>query len=217
MTRILQSVRFHLHSLPLVLFIISLVGCAAQTDSSANHYYRVRDHNKRESSLGFSIRPPAGRDWLEKLSDQSLYYLKQTQTSTYAIYTKATEIRLTSVDRQADKFFQFVKTSQESNVNSGAYRNVSATFSPDTELSPLCVRYYLKYEDHMEKNLKPREFIKIRRNGLMCMHPDSPDVGVDMFYVESVLQSRGPVSHSYWEEGESFLSSLQFHSPGKRG
>ena len=209
--------RSYLSYLPVLLLIIALGGCAAQTNSFSNRYFPVNDHKKRESSLGFSITPPAGSGWLEKLNNDSLFYLKQTRTKEYAIYTKATEIHLSDAKLEAGKFMQFVKKSQELNVDSGDYRNISMTYSRDTELSPLCVRYYQKYEDHGDKNLKPHEFITIRKNGLMCMNPDTPSDGVDMFYVESILHSKASGSPSYREEGEAFLSSLQFHLPVKRG
>lgn len=195
--------------LSVFLLTVFLAGCSSLGNYS-NRYFPVNNHNKRDSSLGFSITPPAGSDWLEKLSDNSLYYLKQTQTQNYAIYTKATEIHLSHGSLEVGKFLQFVKNSKELNVDSGNYRNVSTSYSPDTELSPLCVRYYQKYEDHGDKNLKPHEFIKIRKNGLMCMHPDTLSDGVDMFYVESILQSDASSTPSYREEGESFLGSLQF-------
>jgi len=213
----LTVIRSSLLYLPVILFIISLCGCAAQINSSANRYYLVNNNKKRESSLGFSIKPPSGSGWLEKLNNDSLYYLKQTRTQEHSMYTKATEIHLADTYLEAGKFMQFVKKAKELSIDSGDYRNISMTYSSDTELSPLCVRYYQRYEDHGNKTLKPDEFIKIRKNGLMCMHPDTLSDGVDMFYVESYLQSKASVHPSYREEGESFLSSLKFYSAVKRG
>lgn len=210
--------RLSLLYLPVLLLIISLCGCAAQSNSSTNRYYLVNNNKKRESSLGFSIKPPSGSGWLEKLSNDSLYYLKQTRTQEYSMYTKATEVHLADAYLEAGRFMQFVKKSKELSIDSGDYRNISTTYSSDTELSPLCVRYYQRYEDHGNKTLKPDEFIKIRKNGLMCMHPETLSDGVDMFYVESYLQSKASGHPSYREEGESFLSSLKFHpAANKRG
>lgn len=202
--------------LSVLLIIISLGGCAAQTNSSANHYFPVNNNKKRESSLGFSITPPSGSGWLEKLNNDSLYYLKQIKTKDYSIYTKATEIHLADANLEAGTFLQLVKKTKGLNIDSSDYRNISTTYSSDTELSPLCVRYYLRYEDHGNKNLKSDEFIKVRKNGLMCMHPDTLSDGVDMFYVESFLHSKGNGYPSYREEGESFLSSLKFHPSAKK-
>lgn len=209
----------NLHSpvyLLVLLFIISLCGCAAQTNSFSNHYFPVNNTKKRESSLGFSITPPSGAGWFEKLNNDSLYYLKKITAKDYSIYTKATEIHIPDVDLESEKFLQFVKDTRQLNVNSSDYRNISTSYTVDPELSPLCVRYYQKYEDHGNKNLKEDDFIKIRKSGLVCMHPDTLSEGVDMFYVESFLQSQASGNTSYKEEGESFLGSLKFHSAEKK-
>ncbi len=166
--------------------------------------------------MGFSISPPSGRGWLEKLNKESLYYLKNTRTGDYSIYTKATEIYIAEATMDAGEFLQFVQKAKEVPAGAGNYRNISTTYSPDTELSPLCVRYSQRYEDHGEKNLGPNEFIKVWRNGLMCMHPEALSYGVDMFYVESFVHSRASGHPSYREEGESFLGSLKFHAVGRR-
>lgn len=205
-------------SLLTVLLIISLCGCASPTNSFSNHYFPVNNNNKRENSLGFSITPPAGAGWFEKLSKDSLYYLKKLNTNEYSIYTKATEIRLPAAALEAERFMQFVKETREIQVISNLYRNISSTYTVDSELSPLCVRYLQKYEDHSKKNLKVNDFIEIRKSGLVCMHPDTLYNGIDMFYVESFLQSKASTNTSYREEGESFLSSLRFHAAvSKRG
>lgn|GEM_PF-1418614 len=204
---------------PLVLlFIISLCGCASQTNSFSNRYFPVKNNKKRESSLGFSITPPSGAGWFEKLNDNSLYYLKRIKTNNYSIYTKATEIHIPDADLEAESFLLFVKQSRQLNVNSSDYRNISTSYSVNPELSPLCVRYYQKYEDHGNKNLKRDDFVEIQKNGLVCMHPDTLSDGVEMFYVESFLRSQANGAPSYKAEGESFLGSLEFHTPlNKRG
>ena len=209
----LRRFRPFLSSLPVVLLSLSLCGCA----SYSSRYHLVNNSKKRESSLGFSIKPPSGSGWLEKLNNDSLYYLKQTRTPEHSMYTKATEIHLSDTHLDATQFMQFVKKSQELDINTGAYRNISTQYAYDTALSPLCVRYSHRYEDHGNTTLKPDEFVKIRKSGIMCMHPDRPSDGVDMFYVESFLQSKASGHPSYREEGEFFLSSLKFYPAAKRG
>lgn len=208
--------RSSLPYLPVLLIILISLGGCAETGSFTNHYFPVNNNKKRESSLGFSITPPSGSGWLEKLNNDSLYYLKQIKTKDYSIYTKATEIHLADANLEAGKFMQYVKKTKGLHTESSNYRNISTTYSPDTELSPLCVRYYQRYEDHGNKNLKSDEFIKVRKNGLVCMHPDTLSDGVDMFYVESFLHTKASDYPSYREEGESFLSSLKFHSSVKK-
>jgi hypothetical protein len=190
-----------------------LCSCALPS-SYTNHYFPVKNRAERASTLGFSIAPPPGVNWYEKLNDKSLYYLKKIQTSNYAIYTKATEIHLDNSELESERFLQYVKNDKKL-TPTGDYRNISIRFAQDKKLSPLCVRYFQNYEDHGNKTLKKNEFVRIYKNGLVCMHPESPGNGVDMFYVESYMDSsRGELNQSYKDEGEFFLSSLKFHPVG---
>lgn len=195
-----------------LLLLISLCSCASPLTSHTNHYFPVKNREQRVNSLGYSIAPPSGIDWYEKLNDKSLYYLKKIQTADYSIYTKATEIHLDHSELEAGRFLQYVKNDKKLNATSGDYRNVSFRYTLDKELSPLCIRYVQDYEDHGIKNLEKDEFIRVQKNGLVCMHPETPENGVDMFYVESVKQSQAHQDQTYKEEGENFLSSLKFHS-----
>ncbi|MFH0783700.1 MAG: hypothetical protein V2B20_17340 [Pseudomonadota bacterium] len=176
-----------------------------------NHYFPVNNHDQRASSLGFSIAPPSGVGWYEKINNNSLYYLKKMPSDDYSIYTKATEIHLDDSELEADKFLQYVKNNKKLNTASGNYRNVSFHFTHDTALSPHCIRYVQSYDDYGIKNLKKNEFVRVKNVGLVCMHPENPQNGIDMFYVESTMQSQGTHDQSYKDEGESFLHSLKFH------
>jgi hypothetical protein len=202
------------HCLIVFLFLISLCSCTSPLISQTNHYFPVRNQDQRASSLGFSIVPPSGINWYEKLNDNSLYYLKKIPTNDYSIYTKATEIHLGDQGLDAEKFIQYVENGKKLTATSGDYRNVSFRYTQEKALSPLCIRYVQDYEDHGIKNLKQNEYIRVQKKGLVCMHPEAPKNGVDMFYVESVRQLPALRDQSYKEEGEFFLSSLKFHPIG---
>ena len=192
------------------VFLLLLCSCAIPS-SYTNHYFPVKNRTERASTLGFSITPPSGVNWYEKLNNNSLYYLKKVQTNNYSIYTKATEIHLDNSELESERFLQYVKNDKKLTTN-GDYRNISIRFAQEKELSPLCIRYFQNYEDHGNKTLKKNEFVRIYKNGLVCMHPETPENGIDMFYVESFMDSRGELNQSYKDEGEFFLSSLKFHS-----
>jgi hypothetical protein len=192
---------------------LSLCSCVSSlTSNTTNRYFPVENRDQRASSLGFSIAPPSGVGWYEKLNDKSLYYLKKIQTDDYSIYTKATEIHLEESELEAGTFLQYVRNGKQLNTTSGDYRNISFRYTIDKELSPLCIRYVQDYEDHGNKALKKDEFIRVQKKGLVCMHPETPKNGVDMFYVESFRQSQLSQDTSFKDEGEFFLSSLKFHS-----
>lgn len=203
-----------------LLFIVfllatTLCSCASSGSSYKNHYFPVNNRAERASTLGFSIAPPTGINWYEKLNNNSLYYLKKIQTNNYSIYTKATEIHLNGKDLNVDNFLQYVKNDKKLIPTSGDYRNISIRYNQEKDLSPLCVRYAQSYEDHTHKNLEKDEFVRVQKEGLVCMHPEAPENGVDMFYVESAVQSptHYDQSSSYKEEGKIFLSSLKFNPP----
>ncbi len=198
-------------SIVTVLIIFSLSSCTA---SYQNRYFPVKNMQQRESSFGFSITPPTGKHWYEKLNNNSLYYLKKTDRKDYSIYTKATEIHLKAKELKADTFLQFVIRSKKLNMASGNFKNVSFQIIQNNKLSPLCVRYIQKYEDHSRKYNRKNTYIDVKNNGLVCMHPDKPRNGVDMYYVESTLHTPEKSAQLFTNEGEYFLSSLKFHPRG---
>ncbi len=214
MNSILQSTFLRSYSgllLSTSFLLVFLCSCASPL-SYANHYFPVKNREQRANSLGFSITPPSGIDWYEKLNDKSLYYLKKVQTNDYSIYTKATEIHLDGSELEIGRFLQYVENDKMLNTKTGNLKNVTFRYTLDKDLSPLCIRYVQDYEDHGIKNLKKDEFVRVQKSGLVCMHPETPQNGVDMFYIESVRQSQAHQDQTYKDEGEFFLSSLKFHS-----
>jgi hypothetical protein len=181
--------------------------CCAPTN---NHYFPVTDLKERNNSHGFSITPPSGSGWYEKLNDTTLYYLKKVPSSDYAIYTSATEISLTDKSLRAEELLKMVELSKQLTTTATTLKNATLRVVLEPQESPLCVRYTQEYEDHGTNTNANGQHVKIYKNGLVCLHPDTPNVGIDMCYVES---SRAPLPRSalsYKEEGEFFLSSLRF-------
>lgn len=181
--------------------------CCAPT---SNHYFPVTDLKERNNSHGFSITPPSGSGWYEKLNDATLYYLKKVPSGDYAIYTSATEVSLADKSLKAEELLKMVERSKRHSAAATTLKNATLKVVLEPQKSPLCVRYTQEYEDHGANTNANGQHVKIYKNGLFCLHPDSPNVGIDMCYVES---SRSPLrrsSLSYKEEGEFFLSSLRF-------
>jgi hypothetical protein len=181
--------------------------CCAPT---SNHYFPVTDLKERNNSHGFSITPPSGNGWYEKLNDATLYYLKKVPSSDYAIYTSATEISLADKSLKAEELFKMVERSKQLTPSSTTLKNVTLRVVLEPQKSPLCVRYTQEYEDHGANMDTNGQHVKIYKNGLVCLHPDTPNVGIDLCYVESSRSSLPLATLSYKEEGEYFLSSLRF-------
>ncbi len=178
---------------------------------NSNKYYPVKNHGPRVSTLGFYITPPPGGDWYEKHIDDSLYYFKRTKPTTYALTTKATELVFKDDFSWKGDFLEYVKTEKGlEEVRSDRYRNCTSDYSIEDNLSSLCVRYQRQYDDYGDIRSGRYKYIKVVNNGLVCLHPDSPKVGIDINYMEkSIPQENNP---SYINEGEIFLSSLNFLS-----
>ncbi len=197
--------RKHLTTAILIFLSLFLLnGC-----SSAVKYYAVRNHKPQMSTLGFSITPPPGDNWYETHQKDSLLFLKLGKHKTYSLTTKATELVLHRRFAGQTDFMEYVKEIKTLPIKASHLANASSVFSWADESSPFCVRYQQAYEDHRYKNLRKNDYVKVKNIGLVCMHPDTPEVGIDISYVEKSIASAHPTS--YQEEGEKFLSSLTFY------
>ncbi len=201
-----RSVRKQGCSVIMLFTVILFCSCASQE----NRYFPVKNLKARESSLGFSISPPSGARWYEKHNRDSLYYLKITEEKKYSIFAKATEIHLLENKLNKNTFVQFVKEKKKIHPAQGDYRNITFQYMTEAGLSPFCVRYFQKYEDHSKKEILQNDFIVVKNSGLVCMHPETPGNGIDMYYQESYLSSEKEPQKSFEDECEFFLSSLRF-------
>ena len=198
----------------LLVFLFLFTGCALH-GSSTNHYFPVRNHESRKSSLGFSIKPPSGPGWYEKLNNKSLYYVKKLPSTDYSIYTKATELHVNQTALHQESFLRFVKRRKNLDRSSGRYRNITSRYTVAREISPLCVRYSQAYDDLRDGKRPDKLYVRVNTQGLMCMHPRRPESGVDMFYVESYLpDKRTVIPPLFQQEAEYFLKSLEFDPRG---
>lgn len=200
-----RIMRFTIYFTFIACYLLLLSGCS----NNSNRYYPVKNLAPRENTLGFSISPPPGEDWYEKHKNNSLFYLKKTLPSSYAIYTKATEIHLDDPLLTPENILEYVKGRELKIMADSRYKNSTISLQQQQTPSPYCVRYQHRYEDHGMGNLTKNTFVQIKNSGLLCMHPDIPENGVEMFYQERSLSTSQPVS--YRNEGELFLASLQFH------
>jgi hypothetical protein len=181
-----------------------LTACAPDTN-----YYPVRDHTPLVSTLGFSIKPPPGKNWYESHQSDSLLFLKLEKNKTYSLTTKATELVLNKRFSHQREFMDYVKEIKTLHQEKNRFENPSTIFTWVTSHSRYCVRYQQDYEDHGLKNLSKNDYVKVKNIGLVCMHPEKPEVGIDISYLEKSIASAHPPS--YENEGEKFLHSLTFY------
>ncbi len=197
---------YAINSLSFCCLIITVFvsGCAL----SGSTYYPVTDSTPRRSTLGFSITPPPGKDWFERHQENSLYYLKRTRPQLYSISTKATEIHVEKVFSLPEDFHEYVKSLKEFRQPPVSYRNIEFSYADIDDLSLFCVGYSKPYENHGGQNAKGQAFFRVEKTGILCMHPESPQDGIDMYYMERSLSASA--TPFFQKEGEQFLSSLKF-------
>lgn len=197
------------YSQALFLFIILFLISSCSTHTHKAKYYEVKNYKPRASSLGFSIVPPPGENWYEKLKNDSLYYLKISKShKRYSILTEAREVRLKRSFKSSDELVDYVKHEKENSLLPVDFKNGKVSVRLETSLSKYCVRYSKLYEDHGVKGLRGRRFVNVDTQGLFCLHPGNEQVGVDVSYVEKSLSDTK--AESYRNEGELFLASLNF-------
>jgi hypothetical protein len=190
------------------IIYLSVFSCLVTACAPADRYYAVRDQTPLVNSLGFHISPPPGSNWYEKHQQESLCFLKLTEPTTYSLSTKATELLFEKRFISQKDFMDYVKATKKLRDNPDRYSNATAVYTWENSLSPLCVRYQQNYEDRGVKNLEKNNFVKVKNIGLVCMHPESPKVGIDISYIEKSISNTHTLS--YQNEGEKFLSSLTF-------
>lgn len=190
----------------IIAALFMFTGCGGAVNTK---YHLVKNHKPRKSTLGFSVLPPPGKNWYEKLKNDSLLYLKISDSSdSYSIFTEAREVRLKKNVRQSKDLLRYVKREKNKLVANKAYRNSKSSYQIEKSLSKHCVRYQQSYEDHGMKGLRGRRHVEVNTGGLFCAHPGNPKVAVDVSYVEKTLSN--VVAKSYRNEGETFLASLNF-------
>lgn len=172
-------------------------------------YYPVRNHKPRPSTLGFSITPPPGSNWYEKLDNDSLVYVKINKSHRqYAIFTEAREVHLDKNIRSPEEIQRYVKREKEIYQVSSSFQEPQLTVRVEDSSTQNCIRYSQSYQDHGMKGLKGNHFINVDTEGLFCLHPENDRAAIDMSYVEKSLSDTQVKSYS--SEGEKFLTSLAF-------
>ncbi len=139
-------------------------------------------------------------------------YVKKTEDKNYFIYTKATEIHLAADTFKTTDFMEYVRDIKELALDSARYKNVIFELDPERSLSPNCARYTLKYEDLGPGSTHDvSTFAALENSGLYCMHPDTPGIGIDIFYMERREKGfREMEQTTYRREGQQFLEGLEF-------
>lgn len=187
----------------LMMLILLTVSCRATDTGGAP----LQDRVPRISSLGFSFIPPPGTHWLEKYGESSMNYFKKTNPTNGTLFTSATELHTQQGYPTPEVFKEFIKNKRNPNEVPPRYTNAITSYTLESGIAPFCVRYHEQYEDRGAKNLYGRDFLIVLNHGLICLHPDNPKVGVDIYY--SYRYPPNDKDEGFIHEGEEFVNSLK--------
>ena len=165
------------------------------------------NRDPRISSLGFSFIPPPGAHWLEKYGESSIKYLKKIDPTNGTLFTSATELHTQQRYPTPDAFKEYIRNKRKPNEVPSRYTNPLTSYALESGIAPFCVRYHEQYEDRGAKNLNGRDFLIVLNHGLICLHPDNPKVGVDIYY--SYRYPPNVKDEGLIHEGEEFVNSLK--------
>lgn len=198
-----------LFTLFLLLFAaLQLVACVSNSTTAYPtylDYHKVYDNFPRMSSMGFAIKPPAGRGWFEAQVDSELLYRKKVGKNDYAILSKATQLVFPSPDVSYATLERVIRQRQGEFLNNPRYQKPNLTISR-AEGRPSCAFYSLEYDDHGNDRVAASSVVHVVSRGLLCSHPDMPQNGIELSYQEQRLNNATALS--FRGEGEAFLNSL---------
>lgn len=198
-----------INSILILSILVMLSACGA---SKKSNYHLVRHHQPRQSSLGFSVSPPPGKNWFETLKKDSLMYLKISKATahSYSILTEAREVRLPKAISNPREFYSHVQKEKNGSLVSADIKEPLSSFAVESSISDFCVRFNQSYQDHSLQALQGRRYVKVNTTGLYCRHPKKPSIAIEVSYLEKSVS--GAKTPSYKKEGEQFLASLSFHA-----
>ena len=191
----------------LVAASLLFCGCAP----TGNKYYPVGNSTPRISSLGFYILPPPGGDWYEKHLDNSLYYFKRTRGTSYALTTKATELIFSKSDNHRQQMLTYFQAQEHLLDSQKRFRNRSSSCRFITLAASSCLQYQFRYDDYGNEKKGPHPYVEVFKKGMICRHPQTSGVGIDLNYKEQSFPQMESASYRY--EGEQFISNLNFFVP----
>lgn len=196
-------------------FVVSaLMGCA-----SAPSLIPVTDSSQRLEFKGFSVQPPAGRNWFlaarsgadvpvaalaKRLEDAESQRARRHSIVAMARLIDAGDRRFAN----AAELRTYVEhTIKEDSTRDPRFRLRELTTATDSSLAALCMKYDMIKEDRGVPGQVGVVFI-MDAHSIQCVHPQSPRHIVEIGYSER--RREGDASMNVEPEVRPFLRSLQF-------
>ena len=186
---------------------LAVVTAVSALPTRASDFVPLKSRDRIFSTLGFSFLPPQGTNWREQFGKNEITYLKQTDPRAVSFYVGAIEGKLRSALLSKEALIAFVRSKKDQWGNDGRYANMSSSFQIE-DRNDSCVRYRLSAHDRNAPNRGSHEFLLMQVTGRFCLHPQSRETAVDIYYSARHVPRFDPKGLTI--EGEEFLQSLQF-------
>jgi len=155
---------------------------------------------------GYSVLAPQGKFWFEmQRNHQQALFGKKLDSRTHAFNATATSGQVREKFASREQFREYID--RMSSAADGTARKVIGYDSEfDLSLPAWCVKYHLRSEDRGAPYARGRALLQ-EDFGIACLHPQSPDLVVDVGYSERGRP--GEMSADLRAEGEGFMRSLK--------
>ena len=195
------------------IFILAGAVAACAQPTGTPGAVPLTDRQRIFSTHGFSFLPPQQSGWLEKFEKHQITFLKETDSTTVSFYTQAIEAKFSEHEAPSteNELVAFVRSRKDDwGPDKNLFTNQSSLIGIE-ESEKSCVSYRVSAHDRATKHKGDHEFLVLHTVGRFCLHPQNRTAAVDIFY--SVRHIPNFDASALFDEGESFLKSLQFETP----
>jgi YVTN family beta-propeller protein len=198
----------------LLLLVASLLATGCGGAAAKVELTPVERVGQRVQLEGFSIVPPQGEHWFvapslpkDEVWRSVAAYVKQTDDDTPGniIWATVAVANLETAFQSREQLLESIIRARHTELRAARFRLHEFRSAPAA--TPGCYRYEAVTEDRGVTQHPGVVFLLSLRH-LICLHPDSPTLAVNVAY--SVRRQVGRPAVSLESEGEPFIGSLKF-------
>jgi hypothetical protein len=190
--------------------LIGIAGFVIGAAHAQFHAEPLTDASATFNLDGYSVQAPPGTGWFElKRDSHNVLFGKRIASRTHALIATAMSTTLTHTYTQPQDFAGYVEGLLKEQ-HSARYAQLETHVEVDPTLGSMCVRYYTMGSDTGAVHAEGRALLS-ETHGISCLHPQRPDLAIDLSYTERGYAVE--MDMSLRAEGERFLSGLAFLKP----
>ena len=165
---------------------------------------------ERIECFGCSILPPQGETWVTMIATkQQIIFSRRLTSPTHTFVIRLTSVSLPFVFQTPDNFLVFSREARKKfNIDPSRHRLLAHEEVLSNLQDATCTKYHLKTEDSgaLEKAGDP--FLILDDYGYSCLHPNRPDLLIQLTYSQRGRTSE--IDDSWNKMGEEFIRDFRF-------